>query len=103
MTGLNGIAIHISALLNYEFENYSITHYPKAEQNQINPESIWLSVGGVINFNPCEMNRLKDKRVIVQGILDSSNCHLNGFPAELIASAIEPYKAWAELHEYTHI
>ncbi len=88
--------ISVTGVLSFDFEEVSISHWPKAERNDGYMSSIWLSTGsGGLQFDRTACAQLSGKRVVVQGMLSAPDPRLGGcghmsmWPAELVARTLE--------------
>ena len=93
--------VYVSGLLNFEFENISIAHWPKSEwHSDPDRSSIWIEEGlGSLTFNEKTLKKWSGKRVIIGGTLcvpesTISSGHMNLFDASLQATQIHLYKLW---------
>ncbi len=100
---LDGKPIEVCGLLTFEFEDTSLTHFPKAEQREPSddftqpyyPSSVWLSFGsGSIQPNKEVLSRWNGKRVRVIGIVrtakESFGCgHFSAWECEIEPFTIE--------------
>lgn len=67
---LHGQRIYVEGLLTYEYEDISISHWPKSEQYSDSDKStitIGVSYRSAFSFNHEAMERLAHKRVVVFG------------------------------------
>lgn len=100
--------VAVVGLLTFDFEDQSISHFPKAEQREpghgsglaLYPSSVWLAFGGTGSLRPNErvLSRWNRKRVRVLGIAHGSlhaesgymGCgHMGGWPCEIDVYSIE--------------
>ncbi|HEX8613669.1 MAG TPA: hypothetical protein VF800_20520 [Telluria sp.] len=99
----NGKQVEIGGILNFEFENASLEHYPKAEHRDASddraqpyyPSSIWLAFGsGSIQPNMKALMRWNGKRVRVTGIMAAAEApfgcgHFSAWGCEIMPYTIE--------------
>jgi hypothetical protein len=83
--------ISIQGLLQFEFEETVLWHFPKAERVNGYGSSIWLRTD---KFNHKTWLRLHGKRVLITGVLHAPDAtggcgHMSICPAELEAFSIE--------------
>jgi hypothetical protein len=96
LTSLAGRDITVSGLFTFQFENVSISHWPKSESRGFFASSIWISTGtGALQFDQKTCQLLSGKRVLIQGTLYGPDprmggCgHMSGWPAEILARTLE--------------
>lgn len=95
LPNLAGQDVSIRGILCFDFEDISISHYPKAERKGPYESSIWISTGvGSLGFDQRVCEKLHGKRVTVQGTLFGPDprigCgHMGLWPAELLARTLE--------------
>lgn len=91
------VIVTVRGVLNFEFENRSLKHYPVVERHDATYASaIWLSAGhGSIQFDEAVLTRWHGKRVLVTGTLYGPSegfrgCgHMSLFAAGLLVASIE--------------
>ena len=70
LDALAGEDVLVTGVLQFEFEDVSINHWPKAERRDGYQSSIWLFTGGgSLGFNPAACEKMNGKRVLVRGSL----------------------------------
>lgn len=92
-----GEVVVVQGVLNFEFEDISLRHYPFSEQRDDGYGSaIWLTAGmGSIQFNEPVLERWSGERVVVTGTIHGSSAGLGGcghgsmFPAEILVTSID--------------
>ena len=100
---LHGDRIYIEGLLSFEFENISISHWPKAEQEG---SGVWIAESnGVFRFNTDALEKFAGKKVVCLGQFQSSFesdmfdgpwgfGHFGLWSAQIVATEIVYYKKW---------
>jgi len=94
--------VYIQGLLQYEFEDCCIYHWPKKEQSKDNTylSSIWLYPALNFDFKDETMERWSGKRVVIGGTIKLPEPNLGGFghmslwPSEIHVTQIKLHKAW---------
>jgi hypothetical protein len=92
-----GEVVVVEGILNFEFEDVSLHHYPVSERRDDRYGSaIWLSAGmGSIQLNEPVLERWSGKRVVVTGTIHGPSAGFGGcghgslFPAEILVASIE--------------
>lgn len=108
---LDGSCVVIEGILNFEFENISLDHWPKAERVKTpHSSSIWLDEeGGPFGFNEDVLTRWAGKRVVVLGTLERYKefenydgefgyGHFGLWPLRIKARRIDLLKRWQKDH-----
>ncbi|GEM_PF-3532404 len=108
---LDGKYIFVSGLLSFEFEDHSVSHWPKLERRQSSDvswcwehSSLWIDIGSeAFALNEKVLKRWSGKRVVIGGTLSKpvpgyGAGHMSGWPASILATQIELFKKWQRSH-----
>lgn len=104
---LSGNCIQVEGILSFEFENISISHWPKAERHdECYASSIWIDeYYPLYSFNESQLERWSGKRIVILGVVefstphpDSGYGHFSLWPARIIARRIDLLKTWSKDH-----
>ncbi len=108
---LDGKYIFVSGLLSFEFEDHSVSHWPKSERRQSSVmsyysghSSLWIEIGSeAFAFNDKVLKRWSGKRVVIGGTLSKpvpgyGAGHMSGWTASILATQIELFKIWQRSH-----
>jgi len=96
---LHGMQIYVEGILTFEFENYSLLHWPSCDRNN---QSIWLQESeGVFRFNDKKLNSLHARKVVCLGKIESIKSewgygHMGLWSLQIIPQEIVYYKQWYE-------
>ena len=105
---LNGACIAVEGVLNFEYENTTLDHWPKSKRQD--GVGIWMGApDGVFEFNAETLARWSGKRVVVLGIIkaDASPAPFEGcygfgrlglWRAEISPRRVDLYKQWTRDH-----
>lgn len=109
----SGQCFEIEGLLNYDFEDTSLNHWPKAERrSDAYTSSIWIDTEGAFSFNEDVMTKWNGKRVVVLGFFESSESskvdgwengfgHFGLWPTRIRARRIDLFKQRTKDHPNT--
>ena len=99
---LHGEQVYIEGILNFEFEDTSLLHWPSSDRGK---QSIWLQEGeGVFCFNNKKLESLHARKIVCLGKVDSMKPewgygHMNLWSVQIIPQEIVYYKKWYEANE----
>ena len=103
----------IDGILNFDFENQSLQHYPKSERSSDNrySYSLWIDEKGIYKFNDQTLKKWSGQRVVICGeleVIDTNEALIDGFDngfghfslwnARILVERIELKKRWLKNH-----
>ncbi len=92
--------VYVTGILQFEFENVSINHWPKAERQETDQSALWIYQGqGALTFNESALEKWAGKRVVIGGTLLKPNPitgagHFGLYAAGILATRIELFARW---------
>ena len=97
--GLHNKQIYVEGILNFEFEDISLLHWPSSEREN---QSVWVEQGeGVFCFNEKKLKSLHARKIVCLGKIESMKSewgygHMGLWSVQIIPREIVYYKKWYE-------
>jgi hypothetical protein len=92
-----GRFVYAEGILDYEFENISLNHWPKSER--FGTSSLWIEADNpIFRMDATILSRWAGKRVVIWGEITEGTGHLGSLPTTIRARRIELLKTWQASH-----